>query len=217
MSSRLYGYERVVSMSAELQTLSLLKSTPTFSAKARKPGSAREARREVKLPAVALLGDGAAFTVTVLDLSYDGCRIESELVLLPGVRFTLSVLGLGKMPANVRWYANGFAGLSFRPDPIEPAAETPRQHERVALEAKILVRRAGRKNYLVQTSDLSPFGCRIEFVDRPSSGERHWVKFDCLEAIEGEVRWVEGFGAGLEFVRPIYPAVFELMLAKLRL
>lgn len=203
-------------MTAELQTLSLLRSAASFSEKARKPGRAREARRDVKLPAVALLGDAAAVCVTVLDLSYDGCRIESALVLLPGVQFTLSVLGLGKMPANVRWYSNGFAGLSFRPDPIEPAAETPRQHERVSLEAKILLRRAGRKNYVVQTTDVSPSGCRIEFVDRPSLGERHWVKFDGLEAIEGEVRWVERFNAGLKFVRPIYPAVFELLLAKLR-
>ncbi len=181
-----------------------------------RPARLREARRNVKLPAVALLGDGSAVSVTVLDLSYDGCRIESELALLPGVQFTLSVLGLGKMPANVRWYSNGFAGLSFRPEPIESTTETPRQHERVSLEAKILLRRTGRKNYFVQTMDVSPAGCRVDFVDRPSVGERHWVKFDGLDALEGEVRWVEGFSAGLEFIRPIYPAVFELLLAKLR-
>lgn len=203
-------------MTPELQTPLLLESASGYSATIKKPGPMREARRAVKLRAVALLGEGSAVSVTVLDLSYNGCRIDTAVVLMPGVRFTLSVLGLGKMPAYVRWYSNGFAGLSFSPDPIEPATETPRQHKRASLEAKILVRRAGRKNYLVQTSDLSPSGCRIEFVDRPSSGERHWIKFDGLDAIEGEVRWVEGFSAGLEFVHPIYPAVYELLLAKLR-
>ena len=176
----------------------------------------REARREVTLPAVALFRDGSPASVTVLNLSYDGCRIETAFALLPGVQFTLSVLGLGRMPAYVRWYAHGFAGLSFSPDPIELAAETPRQHLRAALKARILLRRSGRKNYVVQTTDVSPSGCRVEFVDRPSKGERHWIKFDGLDAVEGEVRWVKGFSAGLQFVRPIYPAVFDLLLAKLR-
>jgi len=120
------------------------------------------------------------------------------------------------MTADVRWYSDGFAGLSFRPEPIEPTTEKPRQHERASLEAKILLRRTGRKNYFVQTVNVSPSGCRVDFVDRPSVGERHWVKFDGLDALEGEVRWVLGFSAGLEFIRPIYPAVFELLLAKLR-
>lgn len=176
----------------------------------------RKPRREVALPAVALLCDGSPVSVTVLDLSYDGCKIESALALMPGVHFTLSVLGLGRMPAYVRWYANGFAGLSFSSDPIQYAAtETPRQHLRAALKAKIMVRRSGRQSYAVQTTDLSPSGCCVEFVDRPSEGERTWIKFDGLDAIEGEVRWIKGFSAGLQFVRPIYPAVFELLLAKL--
>ncbi|MCY7338575.1 MAG: PilZ domain-containing protein [Sphingomonas bacterium] len=181
-----------------------------------KPKRPRKLRRNVELPAVAILGDGSVASVTVLNLSYDGCRIKSALALLPGVQFTLSVLGLGKMPANVRWYTDGVAGLSFRPEPIEPAAETPRQHKRVSLKAQILVRRSGRKNYFVQTSNVSPSGCRVEFVDRPSVGERHWVKFDGLDVLEAEVRWVERFSAGVKFIRPIYPAVFELLLARLR-
>ena len=181
-----------------------------------RPAKLREVRRNVKLPAVAILGDGSAVSVTVLNLSYDGCRIGVPFVLLPGTQFTLSVLGLGKMLAYVRWYTHGFAGLSFSPEPIEPTTETPRQHERATLKAKILVRRTGRKNYFVQTTDVSPAGCRLDFVDRPSVSERHWVKFDGLDALEGEVRWVEGFSAGLKFIRPIYPAVFELLLVNLR-
>ncbi len=180
------------------------------------PAKLREVRRNVKLPAVAILGDGSAVSVTVLNLSYDGCRIGVPFILLPGTQFTLSVLGLGKMLAYVRWYTHGFAGLSFSPEPIEPTTETPRQYERAALEAKILVRRTGRKNYFVQTTDVSPAGCRVDFVDRPSVGERHWIKFDGLDAVEGEVRWVQDFSAGMEFIRPIYPAVFELLLAKLQ-
>ena len=203
-------------MTSKLRAPALRTTAPADGVEAGKHQCARDARRAVKLPGVALLGEASAISVSVLDLSYDGCRAETTVVLLPGTYFTLSVLGFGKIPASVRWYSNGFAGLLFSPDPIEPATETPRQHERASLKAKIRVRRAGQKNYIVETSDFSPSGCRIEFVDRPSTGERHWIKFDGLDAIEAEVRWVEGFSAGLNFVNPIYPSVYDLLLTKLR-
>ena len=155
-------------------------------------------------------------SVMVVDLSYDGCRISTPSILPVGQPFQISVLGLGKMPANVRWYSDGFAGLSFRPEPIEIRSETPREHIRVPLKAEFLLRRAGRKNYWAVTADLSPSGCSVEFIERPAVGERHWVKFDGMDALEADIRWVDGFSAGLQFLRPIYPAVFELLLAKLR-
>jgi hypothetical protein len=154
--------------------------------------------------------------MTIVDLSYDGCKVKSDVTLIPGSQFNLSVRSLGKIPAHVRWYDKGMAGLSFRDEPIESTSETPRQHERASLDAQVLLRRSGRNNYHVQTLDLSPSGCRINFVDRPTMGERHWIKFEGMEALEGEVRWVDGFCAGLGFVRPIYPAVFELLLARIK-
>jgi hypothetical protein len=176
----------------------------------------RQTRRCVTLPAVGLFGDGSAGCMTIVDLSYDGCKIKSDVAMTPGSQFNLSVRGLGKIPASVRWSDEGFAGLSFQDEPIESTSKTPRQHERASLTAQVLLRRSGRNNYHVQTLDLSPSGCRINFVDRPSVGERHWIKFDGMEALEAEVRWVEGFCAGLGFVRPIYPAVFELLLVQLK-
>jgi hypothetical protein len=40
-------------------------------------------------------------------------------------------------------------------------------------------------------------------------GERVWVKFDSLVAVEGYVRRVEGHVGGVEFERPLYDAVFQ--------
>ena len=74
----------------------------------------------------------------------------------------------------------------------------------------------GQGRRLTAIGNRSPSGCSINFVDRPSVGERHWVKFEGMDALEGEVRWVENFNAGLKFIRPIHPAVFELLLTKLR-
>jgi hypothetical protein len=55
----------------------------------------------------------------------------------------------------------------------------------------------------------------MEFVDRPAFRERVWVKFDGLEAVPAFVCWIEGAEAGLEFERPIHPAVFELLLKRI--
>jgi hypothetical protein len=41
------------------------------------------------------------------------------------------------------------------------------------------------------------------------------LKFDGLEALEAEVCWVDGFVAGLQFDKPIHPAVFDLLLERL--
>ena len=148
----------------------------------------REPRRDVDLPAVALFDDLSTVSVKVVALSYNGCRVRTDLHLEIGAQFELSVLGLGKMPATVRWSSAGVAGLSFGAEAVVPAPETPRQQPRESLKAQVLIRRAGHKNYFVETLDVSPSGCRIAFVDRPSVGERHWVKFDGMDALEAEVR-----------------------------
>ncbi|HEU5481829.1 MAG TPA: PilZ domain-containing protein [Sphingomicrobium sp.] len=51
--------------------------------------------------------------VLVTDLSYEGCRIESSETFELGERFDLRVLGLGSADAEIRWTANGLAGVRF--------------------------------------------------------------------------------------------------------
>jgi hypothetical protein len=77
------------------------------------------------------------------------------------------------------------------------------------------LRRAGKVRHEVKIFDLSAFGCKAEFIERPELDERVWVKFDQLSPIEAMVCWTTGFKVGLEFERPIYPAVFELLLSRL--
>lgn len=176
--------------------------------------TSREPRRSVELPGFVLLKDGSTFEVAVMDLSYDGCKIETPIVLLPGVQLTVSVLRLGALAGAVRWYANGCAGLCFQL-PESPKIETPRKEERLRVNGNVIFRRACKQQYLVRVFDLSRAGCKVEFVERPNLGERVWVKLDGLDSIECGVRWVEGFIGGIEFERPIYPAVYELLVAKL--
>jgi hypothetical protein len=42
------------------------------------------------------------------------------------------------------------------------------------------------------------------------------IKFEGFEVLDAQVCWVEGFVAGLRFEKPFHPAVFDLLLARLR-
>lgn len=91
----------------------------------------------------------------------------------------------------------------------------PRKGVRITLRADVTVRRAGFPNYRVTIRDLSPEGCKIEYVDRPNVNERVWVKIDGLEALEASVCWVEGTLAGVEFDHPLHSAVFDMLINRL--
>jgi len=92
----------------------------------------------------------------------------------------------------------------------------PRREPRVALDAEVMVRRTSGNSYRVRVFDLSPHGCKIEFVERPELDERIWVKIDGLDPLEGMVCWTNGFIAGVDFVRPMHAAVFDHVVKRLR-
>ena len=127
----------------------------------------------------------------------------------------LSVVALGVNDAQVRWYADGKAGLSFSIQAKWEREIKPRNAQRIELSADLSLRRVGRQQYRVRVFDISPEGCKVEFIERPRLDELVWVKFEGLEAVEAAVCWVDGFYGGLKFLRPIYPSVFDLLLARL--
>jgi hypothetical protein len=175
----------------------------------------RPERRAVELVGFALLPDGKTIAATLVDLSYEGCKIRTEGPFSPGDQLKLSVFDRGLIDAEVRWFENGIAGLTF--GSYAPPAKPlwPRRSERVAVTASLTLRKPGQANFRVRVVDASPEGCKIEFVDRPSIGDRIWVKFDGLETLESEVCWVENFMMGVTFARPLHPAVFDLIIERL--
>ena len=176
----------------------------------------RHDRKPVELTAYAVLEDGTTTDVTLLDLSYEGCRVRPATELAPGTRIKLSVLRRGGIDAEVRWFKDGLAGLVFdAPEAHQPRRHWPRKSERVAVSADVIMRRPGQPNYQVRVLDASPHGCKVEFVDRPCANERMWIKFEDLEALEAEVAWVEGHVTGLRFAKTIHPAVFDLLVERL--
>jgi hypothetical protein len=175
----------------------------------------RPERRHVSMHGHLLLGDGSTHSIQLLDLSYEGCAIATALAFAPGDQIKLSVLRRGAIDAEVRWCADGKAGLAFTPPEAEAKKHWPRRSDRVSLSADVTLRRRGMTSFRVTVSDVSPEGCKVALVERPSVDEHVLVKFDGIEALDSEVCWVEGFTAGLQFERPIHPAVFDLMVARL--
>jgi hypothetical protein len=172
-------------------------------------------RRPVRMRGHVILGDGSHHQIHLLDLSYEGCGIETSAELEPGQALKLSVLQRGALDAVVRWTRGDKAGLAFVPDAAEAKKQWPRRSKRVAMSADVTLRRLGHANFRVTVTDASPEGCKIELVERPAEGESVLVKFEGLEGLEAQVCWIEGFTAGLKYARPIHPAVFDLLVERL--
>ena len=176
----------------------------------------RNDRKAVKLRGVAVRPGRASVDVILLDLSYEGCGIETPLELEPGEAIKLSILCRPAIDAVVRWYEKGRAGLVFGADDTNEKAYLSRCSPRVALSGQVSLRRLGQNNYRVRVNDLSPEGCKVELVERPRIGEHVLIKFEGLEALDAEVCWVDDFVAGLRFQNPIHGSVFDILLQRLK-
>ena len=175
----------------------------------------RRSDYRVEKPAYAILENGSYTDIRLLDLSYEGCRIECSVELRVGDRLKLAVQGRGVIEAEVRRYCDGKAGVVFKPR--APSQDPwPRRAARVSVSADVTLRRFGKTAYPISVFDISPYGCRVEFIDQPAIDEHVWIRLPGLEPLEAEVCWVERPHAGLSFVNDIHPAVFDLLLARLR-
>lgn len=178
--------------------------------------AARPGRRLVELRGFLVRPNDEIVDIRVLDLSYDGCGVETATRLGVDEVVRISVLGRGAVRASVRWCEGRKAGLLFVPEPA-PHEHWPRRSTRQAASTSAMLRRPGRRAYTTTASDLSPHGCRCEFIERPSISDLMWIKFDRVEALECKVSWVEGSSVGLEFIRPLHQAVFEMLLHRVAL
>jgi len=176
----------------------------------------RRERRRVSMHGFVMLPDKTNHEVLVLDLSYEGCGIQTAAELHFGQKVKLSVLRRGGIDAEVRWCGDGKAGLAFAPSSAPPKKHWPRKSQRLQLGAEITLRRIGHSSFRVAVVDASPHGCKVELVERPRPGDQVLVKFDGLEPLQAEVMWIEGHVAGLAFDKAMHPAVFDLLIERLK-
>jgi hypothetical protein len=89
----------------------------------------------------------------------------------------------------------------------------PRKSLRTNVRAAVEVRQPGNPKYRVLVHDLSPHGCKLDLVERPTLDQLILIKFIGLEVMESLVCWVDGFTAGVEFKKPLHPAVFSMLVS----
>jgi PilZ domain len=176
----------------------------------------RRERRPVSMRGFAVREDGETIEILLLDLSYEGCGIETPAPLKRGDALKISVLGRGAIDTHVRWCKGGKAGLNFDTGAAPAKQQVERGNPRVETTAEVTMRRLGHANFKVRVFDLSPKGCKVELIERPNEREHVLVKFEGLEVLEAEVCWITAKTAGLRFERPIHPAVFDLLIERLR-
>jgi hypothetical protein len=87
-----------------------------------------------------------------------------------------------------------------------------RRAERVATDLPAGVRERGRSGIAIEVVDFSTHGCRIEFAGELIVGTHAWLKLPQLESWHARVAWMSDGQAGLDFVRPLHPAVADRVI-----
>jgi hypothetical protein len=91
-----------------------------------------------------------------------------------------------------------------------------RRSERVPLSLGAGLRQRGASGILVQITDLSTDGFRVATHLKLEVETDVWLRLPGLEASHARVVWSDGQNLGCAFVRPLHPAVLEMIVAKSR-
>jgi hypothetical protein len=73
----------------------------------------RNDRHDARIDAVVHRPEGEKVSVTLTNLSYEGCRIESDKMFRIGEHVRIAVPRVGTIDAQVRWSLEGSAGAQF--------------------------------------------------------------------------------------------------------
>jgi hypothetical protein len=93
-------------------------------------------------------------------------------------------------------------------------AANPRAAERKHCEIGAAMRQRGAHGVSVQIVDLSTHGFRASTHLDLQKGADVWLKLPGLEALHARVAWMSGYLVGCAFVRPLHPAVLQMMVRK---
>jgi hypothetical protein len=91
-----------------------------------------------------------------------------------------------------------------------------RQSSRVVIASEVLVRRLGAFNFNVALKDISRGGCRVEMLEPSAIGDPVIARLPQLEPLGSRVCWAEGTTTGMQFLTTIHPAVFDMLLTRIK-
>jgi hypothetical protein len=97
----------------------------------------------------------------------------------------------------------------------DPGAEG-RKARRVELVLGAGLRQRGASGVTIQILDLSTHGFRAATHLELMPGTDVWLKLPGLESWHSRVVWMRGHLLGCEFVRPLHPAVLDMIVHNAR-
>ncbi|HWT11925.1 MAG TPA: PilZ domain-containing protein [Allosphingosinicella sp.] len=89
-----------------------------------------------------------------------------------------------------------------------------RRAERVTVELGAGLRQRGASGVSVQIMDLSTDGFRVATHLDLYPGTDVWLRLPGLEPCHARVMWARGHSVGCAFVRPLHPAVLDMIIAR---
>jgi hypothetical protein len=107
-------------------------------------------------------------------------------------------------------FLSGELTTDGRPSP----RQSSRKSERVALELGAGLRQRGGTGVSIQILDLSVDGFRASTHLELASGTDVWLRLPGLEPYQARVAWSKGHFVGCAFVRPLHPAVLEMIVKR---
>ena len=109
-------------------------------------------------------------------------------------------LSLGAMQAQLTTHHEGETG--------------PRQADREHCEIQAGLRRRGATGVTIQVMDLSTHGFRAStHLELPKDADV-WLKLPGIEPLHARVAWMNGYLVGCEFLRPLHPAVMQMIVRR---
>ena len=108
-----------------------------------------------------------------------------------------------------------FGAPSPSPSPAS-SSRKGRRAERVPVTLGAGLRQRGASGVTVQIMDLSIDGFRVATHLELQVGTDVWLRLPGLEASHARVVWAEGQYVGCAFIRPLHPAVLEMIVSNSR-
>lgn len=97
-----------------------------------------------------------------------------------------------------------------------PPPRKGRSAERLPVELGAGLRQRGASGVSVQIMDLSTDGFKAATHLELHPGTDVWLRLPGLESSHAQVKWAEGHYIGCAFVRPLHPAVLDMVVARAR-
>ena len=114
---------------------------------------------------------------------------------------------------GANWQANeDSAGASFECELSTSPELKPRVAPRVDVSFGAALRQRGASGVSVQVADLSTTGFRVATHLDLQPGTDVWLRLPGIEPCHARAVWARGHFVGCQFVRPLHPAVLQMIV-----